>query len=168
MEIKVVGEQTKIYGYIDEFLFPMIFYRDNPTFVFYPSQVNSKVISSLPEKDNWPPLIKQMFSISQGDANIQYDGRIIHFAGNINTLDYHLLIWIKKFENLLRELYWVNAKVFFESSYYFHDCYFEYKINKSEKNRLFSKNISPVKEWNFSTDLTEEDITFLVNMGKKV
>ncbi|UZR96393.1 hypothetical protein [Chondrinema litorale] len=68
---------------------------------------NEKIISSLSTSNSWPPLSKEMFSITKNDKeiklyNLEYWGRMIHFAACLKSVEYDWLEWKKKIENLLQ------------------------------------------------------------------
>ena len=111
-----MGMRTTIYGYIEE----MDFWKDPIR-----KQVrkhNFHVIRSLPEDDNWPPLSKGMFAISSNrknspGPNIEYFSRIIHFGANLKSVERDWQEWKAKFEILLINLYFLDAKVHFKTEY---------------------------------------------------
>lgn len=78
---------------------------------------NEKVINSLPSSEDWPPLLRQMFSIAEGNVQIEYWGRTIHFAASTKSIEYEWLEWKEKFESLLERLCWVEAHVHFKTEY---------------------------------------------------
>jgi hypothetical protein len=83
---------------------------------------NEAVISSLPDSDSWPPLSNQMFSITKNDKqtegpDLEYWGRMIHFAASLKSVEHEWEEWKKKFENLLLKLYWTQAYVHLKTEY---------------------------------------------------
>ena len=75
---------------------------------------NEKIIEQLPQGDEWPPLSRNMFAITdnyEGGPNLDYMGRIIHFGGNFKSFTYEWKEWKLKFEDLLTKLIWVEADV---------------------------------------------------------
>ena len=83
---------------------------------------NERIIASLPTSDAWPPLSKEMFSITKNDKeiegpNLEYWGRMIHFAACLKSVEYEWSEWKDKFENLLQKLYWTQAHVHFKTEY---------------------------------------------------
>lgn len=83
---------------------------------------NETVINNLPISDSWPPLSKEMFSITKNNKeiegpNLEYCGRMIHFAACLNSVEHEWEEWKEKFENLLQNLYWTEAYVHFKTEY---------------------------------------------------
>jgi hypothetical protein len=112
-----MGMKTTLYGYIEE----MDFWK-NPI----KNQVkkhNYAVIESLKMNDEWPPLSKEMFSLTCNTItelrgpNLEYSGRIIHFAANLKSVEQEIEEWIIKFENLLSKLIWLESNVHFQTEY---------------------------------------------------
>lgn len=110
-----MGMTTFIYGVIEEY--GLNHKRLNEVYSH-----NEKIISSLPTSDSWPPLSKEMFSITKNDKevegpNLEYWGRMIHFAACLKSVEYEWVEWKEKFENLLQQLYWTQAHVHFKTEY---------------------------------------------------
>lgn len=111
-----MGMRTTIYGYIEE----MDFWKDPVR-----SKVrkhNSAIISSLPIADEWPPLSKEMFAIANNlknhsGPNFEYSGRVIHFGANLKSVEYEWQEWKNKFESLLTNLFFIEARVHFKTEY---------------------------------------------------
>ncbi len=83
---------------------------------------NETVIKNLPTSDAWPPLSKEMFAITKNDKfiegpNLEYWGRMIHFAACLKSVENEWEEWKTKFENLLQSLYWTQAHVHFKTEY---------------------------------------------------
>ena len=86
---------------------------------------NAEIINSLPVHDNWPPLTRNMFAITDNIAfsendigpNYAYNGRIIHFGGNFKSIELEWAEWRIKFEELLSKLLWLEATVHLQTEY---------------------------------------------------
>lgn len=108
--------RTTIYGYIEE----MDFWKDPIR-----SKVrkhNFEIIDSLPKADEWPPLSKEMFAIANNfrnhpGPNVEYSGRIIHFGANLKSVEREWNEWKIKFENLLTNLFFIEARAHFKTEY---------------------------------------------------
>lgn len=106
---------TFIYGAIEEY--GLNHHRIDEVYAH-----NEKIIASLPEKDEWPPLSKEMFSITKNKdklatPNLEYWGRIIHFGACLKSVEYEWKEWKTKFEELLTKIYWTQAHVHFKTEY---------------------------------------------------
>ena len=142
-----MGMTTFIYGVIEE-------YGLNLKWLDEVYSHNEKVISSLPTSDPWPPLSKEMFSITKNDKEIEgpdlaYWGRMIHFAACLKSVEYEWGEWKEKFEHLLRQLYWTQAHVHFKTEYT-GVISFAWKVDL-KKWSITEKNIIQVKPefWDF-------------------
>lgn len=111
-----MGMHTIIYGYIQE-----------PDFWVNPvrKQIvkhNTAVINALSKGDKWPPLSREMFAICNNyknhpGPNLEYGGRIIHFAANLKYVEEQWEEWKGKFEALLTQLYFWEARVHVQPEY---------------------------------------------------
>ena len=112
----IMGMRTTIYGYIEEMDFWKAPLRSKVR------KHNSAVIKKLPEGDAWPPLSYEMFAICNNHkdspgSNLEYSGRIIHFGANLKSVEYEWQEWRAKFESLLVRLYFLKARVHFQTEY---------------------------------------------------
>jgi hypothetical protein len=142
-----MGINTLIYGVIEELDSNQM--RLNEIYSH-----NEKVISNIPNSDSWPPLSKEMFSITKNvyeneGPNLEYGGRIIHFAANTKSIEHEWLDWKEKFEELLLQLYWTQAHVHFKTEYT-GIISFEWRIDL-KKWSISTKEITPIKRefWDF-------------------
>jgi len=98
-----MAHNTKIYGFING---PT--WRSDDFYRLH--RLNASVISSLPEIDKEFPFINQsMFSIP--DEQGIFRQQIITFGASYKTLEYEWDVWLGKFENILKSLYWWEAKI---------------------------------------------------------
>lgn len=77
---------------------------------------NAQVIASLPLSAPWPPVTQEMFSFTQNSPgrkgpDLEYESRVIHFGASLKGVEYEWEEWIVKFENLLEQLFWLEAHV---------------------------------------------------------
>ncbi|WP_196889414.1 hypothetical protein [Aureivirga sp. CE67] len=143
--------RTTLYGYIEE----MDFWNENVRKLV--KTHNNNIISSLKPNDNWPPVSKEMFSITNNidelSPNLEYSGRIIHFGVNLKSVENEIDEWIEKFESLLSQLIWKESKVHFQTEY----CELKtlrqsldlqkYNVNNEEKLPELIKK----KDWKFNS-----------------
>ena len=111
-----MGMRTTLYGYIAE----MDFWKD--PIMTHVRILNTKKILLLPKGDAWPPLSKEMFAICENDENesgpdLLYSGRIIHLGANLKSVEHEWKEWKSKFENLLTNLFFLEARVHFKTEY---------------------------------------------------
>ncbi len=78
--------------------------------------INCDAILDLGESDEFPYLTTSMFSIPTDDPlQGTYHTQVIHFAASYQAVEYEWERWIKKFESLLKKMYWVSATVHLET-----------------------------------------------------
>jgi hypothetical protein len=84
--------------------------------LFSQTTTNKKAILALPLVDDWPVLTQEMFSIPrfQMDGNLSQTN-VIHFGASYRGIEYEWAEWIKKFEALLKAMYWQSAVVHLET-----------------------------------------------------
>lgn len=77
---------------------------------------NRDAMLSLPNADEWPYLCKEMFSLPRVEMNgDRYLTEVIHFGASYQAIEYEWSEWMKRFEKLLEEMYWVSAVVHLET-----------------------------------------------------
>lgn len=112
-------------------------------------ELNRQVVASLPETDDMPFLTRGMFSVTGSPE--MYGSQIIHFAASMKALEPMWHIWLEKFEDLLRRLYWFGAVVHLESELFEGDYQYQWIISdESMNNELFNDPIRPVSGWEFT------------------
>jgi hypothetical protein len=107
-----MGERHVVLGCIIE---PHIVSLETRSFV---ESHNSATLFNLREDDSYPPILKSFFATTQHESMGSYRGRVIHFGASLKTLGEDWDEWIGKFENLLRELVWIEAWVKADLTYY--------------------------------------------------
>jgi len=79
-------------------------------------RANRKALLSLPRLDDWPYLCQEMFSMPYSSIDKeQYQTHVIHFGASYKAVEYEWNLWMKKFESLLSNMYWVSAVVHLET-----------------------------------------------------
>lgn len=113
--------------------------------------LNRKVIEALPEEDEFPPLIQDMFKVPAGPENsssILYRKQIIHFGASFNHFDSSYEEWVEKFEALLRKLYWHDAVIHLEMEL-FGVFELQWKASLDSIRNFGLENPEPVQDWSF-------------------
>ena len=152
-----MGMTTYLYGAIEEY--GLNIPRTKEVYAH-----NEQVIASLPISDDWPPLSKEMFSITKNDKeiegpNLEYWGRIIHFGACLKSVEQEWDEWKEKFEQLLTKLYWLEAHVHFKTEYT-GVISFRWSMDLSKWSIGKDEVICPVQRdfWNFEdVDKWEEE-----------
>ena len=77
---------------------------------------NLRILRCLPSGDGWPFLCREMFSAPGADVfSGTFQTQVIHFGMSYRAVEYEWEQWVKKFESLLRSMYWTNAVVHLET-----------------------------------------------------
>lgn len=77
---------------------------------------NRRVVNALPGVDEWPFLCNEMFAVPGDDLMAgTYQTQVIHFGMSYRAVEYEWEHWIRKFEALLRDMFWVSAVVHLET-----------------------------------------------------
>lgn len=73
---------------------------------------NLAVLDALPEVDDWPPLVRGMFSAPDLEPlRGTHRAQVIHFGASFKNFEQEdRSQWTSKFEDLLRRLYWFSAQ----------------------------------------------------------
>ena len=113
--------------------------------------INRKVIESLPNEDEFPPLVRDMFKLPtspEQNSPILYRNQVIHFGASFNHFDVAYDDWLKKFESLLSKLYWYEAVVHIEMEL-FGAFEFHWKATLESIRNFGIENPEPVNKWDF-------------------
>ncbi len=103
-----MSNETQIYGRIDV---P----RWGQAWDTIAMQTNRQAIERLPDTDDWPPLIRGMFSVVP--ERVAYRSWLIPFAAAVPGLDEQWDVWLNKFEDLLRSMTWFSVDLHLNTDY---------------------------------------------------
>lgn len=83
---------------------------------------NAAVINALPIGDDWPPLSRGMFAMTENPpyeegCPLNYRGNLIHFGASLKQVEEEWQEWKVKFEALLEKMLWMEAHVHFVTEY---------------------------------------------------
>jgi hypothetical protein len=114
-------------------------------------QQNEEIISGLGSVDEgkWPPLHREMFSCPPDKNFSAFDSQVIHLGASFKTTswDHFELVWIEKFEGLLRRLFWQSAIAVFEHNYYAPQKLYKWTPTSEALRAMYEVPHEPVKEW---------------------
>jgi hypothetical protein len=74
--------------------------------------LNKAVIDALPEEDDYPPLVRSLFTVPMdyGRVGTAFSrSQMIHFGASFNHFSDHWHLWLAKLEALLGRMYWREA-----------------------------------------------------------
>ncbi|MGK0308809.1 MAG: hypothetical protein ACI8RP_001775 [Urechidicola sp.] len=138
-----MAHNTKIYGYINGAAW-------NSEDYYKLHRLNSEIINLVPNVDNNFPFInRSMFSIP--DEQGVFRQQIITFGASYKTLEYEWDLWLDKFENILKKLYWWDAKIFVDFEVMGQYVY-EWEIDLNKRENWWKDKPEPITEWNYKSD----------------
>jgi len=76
--------------------------------------LNYAAVAALPAEDDYPPLTRGMLTVPMDFGRPRsafFREQVIHFGTSFNHLSQSWHLWLEKFEDLLRRLYWSEARV---------------------------------------------------------
>lgn len=147
-----MGNQAVVYGFIEGF-------QNFPTDRMY-ADWNRSVLGNLPEDDDYPYLVKEMFSISESNVvSLRYCFQIIHFGASYKNIDEDWETWLVKFETLLSKLYWGRAVVHLDA-----EMIGKYRYEWLAQKAAASFNSEGIlSEPNYSWEFTGEPRSFVAD-----
>jgi hypothetical protein len=79
-------------------------------------RTNREVMMALPSAEDWPFLAREMFALPADEHDSSaYQTEVMHFGASYKAVEYEWDQWIAKFEEMLRQMYWVSATVHLET-----------------------------------------------------
>ncbi len=113
-------------------------------------QLNLSVINSLSENDTYFPYInKSMFSIPDNQGTFR--NQVITFGASYKSLEYEWHLWIKKFESILKRLFWFD--VIIHAEFEMMGTYtYQWSVDNDQLNNWYKKSPDPISEWNFESN----------------
>src|SRR5215469_1879973 len=77
---------------------------------------NKNVIESLPTDDSqWPWIDRGMFLVQDPESPKMYRDQVIVFGASYKEVEVEWEEWLKKFESILKQLYWMTATIHLET-----------------------------------------------------
>lgn len=112
-------------------------------------RLNKVFIESLPENDNdFPWINKGMFLIPDPGITSMYRDQVIVFGASYKSVEHEWSHWLEKFENILKNLFWINATIYLETELV-GDHKYEWLMVMNHLDNLLSDNPEPVTCWKF-------------------
>jgi hypothetical protein len=141
--------ESIVYGFITEaWTGKSDWIENNSVFVRH----NNLILAGLTENDSWPPLAKNLFSLSTHEPhgpNGNFRGRIIGIAGKFKQIEDDWGEWLNKFENVLKQLYWEKAKIHLITGYT-SPYEFNWELDtKQYEEHFLSREPTPPTTWKF-------------------
>jgi hypothetical protein len=110
-------------------------------------RLNQTAIALLPDKDEWPPLTKGMFSVPVDERKGGlYRSQMIHLGASFNHFSEYWHLWLEKFGKLLLTMFWEQAFLHLETEYLGKQDY-HWQANLDP---VLADPPKPVSKWKFS------------------
>ena len=78
------------------------------------SLTNLQAIQTLPEANGWELFHRDLFSCNNF-GRLASTSQLIHFGSSYRSIEYEWAVWVQRFENLLKRMYWASAVVHLET-----------------------------------------------------
>ena len=115
-----------------------------------PFERNARVIGSLPDNDDAPPLTKRMFALPEryGEPGF-YRYQVIHFGASFSHFadDWH--VWLEKFEALLRRLCWFEVHLHLNAGIGGGEHRYTWRASPDQLARMRQNPPLPPERWDF-------------------
>ena len=113
-------------------------------------KLNIDVINSLPESDSeFPWINRSMFSIPNEQGTFR--DQVITFGASYKTLEYEWHLWIEKFEELLKRLFWFDVTIHAEFEIMGNYKY-DWFIKTDLMDNWHNEPLIPINEWVFESN----------------
>ena len=149
-----MSHQAVIYGVIEGATYTTGDYRRL-------QEHNAKVISTLPDTDEWPWLVKAMFALPAPYPEGTFQDQIIHFGASFKDDPYDRSCWdewFEKFERLLQRMFWYSATVVLETDFE-PDRKFQWIPDDQACEKMVSANPQPISSWSKTVSNVESNAT---------
>lgn len=113
-------------------------------------RLNAEVINSLPNSDSQFPWInKSMFSIPNEQGTFR--DQVITFGASYKTLEYKWHLWLEKFEEILKRLFWFDVTIYAEFEV-MGDYKYDWLINIDQIDKWHKEFPEPIVDWKFESN----------------
>lgn len=108
-----MNQESVVYGCIKDILM-----SHNPDDAQEHRERNRLVMMSLPSIEEWPLLSREMFSMPVQVMDLEEAHTdVMHFGISYKSVEYEWQSWLEKFEEVLKQMYWVSATVHLETEF---------------------------------------------------
>jgi hypothetical protein len=106
-----MNQESVVYGCIKD----VLSHKDSDEALQH-REKNRQTMLSLPSVEDWPLLSREMFSMPVQTTDIdEVQTDVMHFGTSYKGVEYEWQSWLKKFEDMLNDMYWVSATVHLET-----------------------------------------------------
>lgn len=112
--------------------------------------LNEAVLNELPDRDEWPFLIRGMFHVNKEHPPYgSYRQRVITIGASYKSVEWEWDEWLEKFEEPLRKMYWEEINIHLRPLECTVGYWDYYKALNSSQRFLHANPPLPVAEWKF-------------------
>jgi hypothetical protein len=111
--------------------------------------LNREALAQLPEGDDWPWVVRDVFALPAPYPQGTYRRQIIHFGLSLKDEPHDRGVWdvwLSKFEKVLRRLYWWSATLHLQTDFE-KPRIFEWTPTEAAMARLYDDPPQPITEW---------------------
>ena len=113
-------------------------------------RLNAEVINSLPIDDSeFPWINRSMFSIPNEQGTFR--DQVITFGASYKTLEYEWHLWIEKFEEVLKRLFWFDVTIHAEFEV-LGDYKYSWVVDINEIDKWHKDYPETITEWKFESN----------------
>ncbi len=120
--------------------------------------LNRDALATVPEKDDWPWVVRGIFALPAPYPEGMYRRQVIHFGLSIKDEPSERGIWdvwLEKFEAVLRRLYWTSASAQLDTEFEAPQI-FEWLPTDAAMGGLYADPPQPVAVWDRSVRLAKQ------------
>ena len=108
-----MNQESIVYGCIKDVLM-----SHSPQEVEEHRERNRYVMMSLPSIEEWPLLSREMFALPVQVTDLdEAHTDVMHFGSSYKAVEHEWQSWLNKFEEMLKQMYWVSATVHLETEF---------------------------------------------------
>lgn len=108
-----MSQESVVYGCIKDVVFTADMEQTRQR-----RHINRRVLSALPSIEDWPLLSREMFVLPSETLIVDdLHTDVVPFGNSYKGVEYEWEQWLQRFEDLLKNMYWVSATVHLETEF---------------------------------------------------
>lgn len=114
--------------------------------------LNHATVAALPAVDDYPPLTRGIFTVPMDfgrPGSAFYREQVIHFGASFKHMSEFWHLWLAKFEELLRRLYWSEARLHLQMELYGNYDYRWRAVWSGDTPSWYLSPPEPTGQWKF-------------------
>jgi hypothetical protein len=108
-----MSQESVVYGCIKDVVFTADMEQTRQR-----RHINRRVLAALPSIEDWPLLSREMFVLPSETLIVDdLHTDVVPFGNSYKGVEYEWEQWLQRFEDLLKNMYWVSATVHLETEF---------------------------------------------------